>query len=103
MSIMSALDIESEFDPSEIESKLVGAKELRIWHWALAMYFRRCYNQCESNVGYPDREMSMIHFDKMVNFHIKACNILNDVLPPGTTGESDLAEYVLSKKKAKFH
>lgn len=97
-----ALDVESEFDPSEIETKLIGPKELRMWHWGLAMYFRRFYNMCENNMLYPDREQSLIHFDKMVAFHIKACQILNDILPMGTTGESDLAEYVHARNaKAK--
>lgn len=105
MSNNDALDLESDFDPTQIETNLVGAKELRMWHWGLAMYFRRFYNMCENNPLYPDREQSLIHFDKMTSFHIKACQILNDILPADTTGESDLVQYVANKhgKSIRLH
>lgn len=62
-----------------------GVRQLRMWHWREAMK-HRAYEQSKDDPAIKMRA------EKKIGFHLKQVQILNDILPMGTTAEQDCAE-----------
>lgn len=62
-----------------------GLRALRLWHWQQAMAARQQEKDAKAGLIAGDWEA----LDKLVGFHIKHVQTLNDFFPFGDTAEHD--------------
>lgn len=88
------------------EAEVEGLRKIRLYHWDLALYYRKCEQEydamaevihaeykCEGKLRMKDAKRHAKHFRQLANKHLGMVQSLNCFFTmPGDTAERDAAQ-----------